>query len=254
MSTLEDQYRCQVSLQIHVHSVRSALIMDTIEALSDAGHQGPAPSSRHACYTSCQAAKPYEPVISIDPKTVFGTATSVHAEPEKPSYEVLPLEIWLLVLRDCPTSSLKNLAQVDRTLHDLASDQLLRTVVLGQGTLGNCVLDKTLENATVIKDPAAFSALVLNHKQLRWYKVTKAVFVVYKMSTFVVRLSALPLMCYYITQNCAPEDLDKFKWTVWLQKKKVITLWPLSMWKIKHSIMDTSQPVTGGALARLNST
>lgn len=240
MSTLEDLNRFTVSLQIHVLSIRSALIMDAIEVLSDAELRVLAPSVRHAFYTSSyQAANQHEHATSIDSETFSETNTSVHAEPEKPSYEVLPLEIWLLILRECPTSSLKSLAQVDNTLHDLASDQLLRTVVLGKGTLGDCVLDKTLDNATVIRDPAAFSTLVLNHKQLRWYKVTKAVFVVYRTATFVVRLSALPLMCYYITYNFAPEELDKFKWTVWLRKSKVITLWPLDMWKVNHPIMNT---------------
>lgn len=224
-------------------------MMETIEALPHAEHRGPAPSRRFAFYTSDQAAMPHEAVISIDPKTMFETKPSVHAKAEKPSYEVLPPEIWLLILRECPTSSVKNLAQVDRALHDLAADQLIRTVVLGKGTLGDCVLDKTLDNATVVKDPAAFSALVLNHKQLRWYKVTKAVFVVYKTATFVVRLSALPLMCYHITQKFASEQLDKFKWTVWLQGRKLITitLWPLNMWPARHPIMRT-EATSGRAL------
>jgi hypothetical protein len=156
-------------------------------------------------------------------------------ESEQPP-DVFPPEIWLLTLRECPTSSLKNLAQVNNTFHALASDRLLRTLVLGQGSIGHCVLDKTLDNATVIKDPAAFSTLVLNHKHLRWYKAVKTVFVIYKRTTFVVRLSALPLMCYYITQRHAPEELDKFKWTVWMQRRTVVTLWSLDMWTAKHPV------------------
>jgi len=256
MSTLAHQHRFNVSLQIHVRSVRSALIMDAIQALSGASHRAAVSPQEYAFQASYQTAAPQIPLAIIDPKVMLGTNTSIHAKPEKPSYEVLPPEIWLLVLRECPTSSLKNLAQVDKTLHDLASNQLLRTVVLGQGTLGDCVLDKTLDNASVIKDPAAFSTLVLNHKQLRWYKATKAVFVVYRTATFVVRRSALPLMCYYITHHFAPEELDKFKWTIWLQKQKIVTLWPLNMWTVKHPIMGTldtsSRPLIGGIAAQDN--
>jgi hypothetical protein len=255
MSTFEDQNHCRVSLQIHVRSVHSALIMDAIRAFSEAGHRAVLPVQGHAFHAS-RPTKLYETVAIVAPKTLFKRNTAIRNHPKQPSYEVFPPEIWLLILRECPTSSLKNLAQVDKPLHALASDQLLRTVVLGQGTLGHCVLDKTLDNATVIKDPAAFSALVLNHKQLRWYKVTKAVFVVYRTSTFVVRLSALPLVCYYITQIFAPEDLDKYKWTVWIpnEKKKVVTLWPLDMWTVKHPIMrtvDTSRyPLLGDPLVQ----
>lgn len=256
MSTFEDQIRFRVLVQTRVRSVHTASIMNASEAPSDAEHRAALPHQGYASPKSYQATTPDQDFMSTDTRTLTLMNMSVHAKPMKPSYEVLPPEIWLLILRDCPTSSLKNLAQVDKTLHDLVSDQLLRTVVLGQGTLGKCVLDKTLDNATVIKDPAAFSALVLNHKHLRWYKVTKAVFVVYRTATFVVRLSALPLMCYYITQTFAPEQLDKFKWTVWLQKRKLvtITLWPVSMWPVNHPIMDTldtsGRPLIGDIVAQ----
>jgi hypothetical protein len=204
---------------------------------------------------SIQALRKY---IRSQPVITNTKLSSINKKPcikdsEQP-YDVFPPEIWLLILRECPTSSLKNLAQVNNTFHALASDQLLRTLVLGQGSIGHCVLDKTLENATVIKDPAAFSTLVLNHKLLRWYKAVKTVFVVYKRVMFVFRLSALPLVCCYITQRHAPEELDKYKWTVWMQRRAVVTLWPLDMWTVKHPVIrnpDTSlHPLVGGSLSR----
>lgn len=225
--------------------------MENIEALTSRVQRTTSSRPRMAV----QAVRKYKRSQSLITDTELSSTNKKPCikESEQP-YDVFPPEIWLLILRECPTGSLKNLAQVNNTLHALASDQLLRTLVLGQGSIGHCVLDKTLDNATVIKDPAAFSILVLNHKHLRWYKAVKTVFVIYKRTMFVVRLSALPLVCYYITQRHAPKELDKYKWTVWIQRQAVVTLWPLDMWTVKHPVirnLDTSlHPLVGGSLSR----
>ena len=203
--------------------------MENIEALTSRVQRTTPSIQALRKYTRSQSVITNTELSSINKKPCI-------KEPEQP-YDVFPPEIWLLILRECPTSSLKNLAQVNNTFHALASDQLLRTLVLGQGSIGHCVLDETLDNATVIKDPAAFSTLVLNHKHLRWYKAVKTVFVIYKRTMFVVRLSTLPLVCYYITQRHAPEELDKYKWTVWMQRRTVVTLWSLDMWTAKHPVI-----------------
>jgi hypothetical protein len=89
----------------------------------------------------------------------------------------------------------------------------------------------------MIKDPAAFSISVLAHNQLRWYNAVKTVFVVYRSVLFVIKLSALPFVCFYITHYYALHDLDKFKYTVWLRKRVRVTLWAPHMLAAKHPIV-----------------
>jgi hypothetical protein len=176
------------------------------------------------------------------PKPPFRKKPEQPEQPEKSEspgqpYGVFPPEIWLLIMRECSTTSLKSLARTSPSVHSIASDQLLHTLVLGQGTLGRCKLDKALDNATMIRDPAAFSIAVLGHNQLRWYNAVKTVFVVYRSALFVIKLSALPFVCFYITHYYAPQDLDKFKYTLWRRKRVRVTLWAPHLWAAKHPIV-----------------
>lgn len=152
---------------------------------------------------------------------------------------VFPPDIWLQILQSCSTKSLKNISLASKTLHGMASEQLIQTLVLGQNILGTCTLDSSLTNATLIKDPAAFCRAVLENKHLRWYRAVKTVFVVWGERLYVVRVSALPLVCYYITWKYAPKDLVKYTWKVWVKTPATVTLWSPDMWPVKHAIMHT---------------
>jgi hypothetical protein len=155
----------------------------------------------------------------------------------KPPYGVFPPELWLLIMKDCPTSSVKSLARTSKRMHTLAMTQLLETVVVGQGVLGRCILPTALDNATIISDPARFSTVILNHEQLCWYGAIKTVFVVYRSGLYVIRLSALPLVCRHITARFGPqEDMMSHKWMVWTRKKVIVTLWLPGNWKVRHPV------------------
>lgn len=152
---------------------------------------------------------------------------------------VFPPDIWLHILESCSTTSLKNISLTSKTLHGLALEQLIQTLVLGQNILGTCTLNPSLTNATLIKDPAAFCRAVLENKHLRWYRAVKTVFVVWGDRLYVIRVSALPLVCYYITWKYAPKDLVKYTWKVWVKTPATVTLWSPRMWPVKHAIMHT---------------
>lgn len=153
-------------------------------------------------------------------------------------YGVFPPDIWLVILQSCSTTSLKTLCLTNKSLYALSSEQLLHTLVLGQNILGTCSpLDPSLVNATLVKDPAAFCRAVLENKYLRWHRAVKTVFVVWGKHLYVTRISALPLVCYYITWTHAPRDLVKYTWKVWVKTPAVVTLWSPEVWPVKHAIM-----------------
>ncbi|KAH0153732.1 hypothetical protein KCU67_g9344, partial [Aureobasidium melanogenum] len=103
---------------------------------------------------------------------------------------VFPPDIWLEILQWCPTTSLKNLCLTSKTLHSLASEQLIQTLVLGQNILGTYSLSPSLNNATLVKDPAAFCRAVLENKHLRWFRAVKTVFVVWgkRLILFIINV------------------------------------------------------------------
>ncbi|CAD0106292.1 unnamed protein product [Aureobasidium uvarum] len=170
-------------------------------------------------------------------KTTISTNALPTKTPKQP-YGVFPPELWLEITKQCPTRSLKTLALTNKYLHAISSDQLLRTVILlGENSLGEFKLDPSLDKATLIKDPATFNRLVLEHRSLRWYKAVKTVFVVKNERLYVTRRSALPLVCYYITWHYAPRELVKYTWKVWVKSPIVVTLWPPETWPFKHSAM-----------------
>jgi hypothetical protein len=227
--------------------VQAAVLMDTIDALDGAVKQNPAMTIPAAETLAIPQSDEKETKAEVQDETKdFSAWLALPRIPNwtgprpfiaKPPYGFFPPEIWLLIMKDCPTSSVKNLARTSKKMHKLAMSQLLETVVLGQGLLGRYTLPEALDNATMISDPALFATSILNHKQLYWYKAVKTVFVVFRSGLYVTRRSALPLVCRHITARFGPqEDLESYKWMTWTRQKVIVTLWLPGTWMVEHPI------------------
>jgi hypothetical protein len=238
IATFNHQDRFVVTLKVPNRSAKAEKLMDAIDALDRATH-------RVQAETEDQAIPPTEAIsISLPEKTNQAedheeTGKFAHWFPlppntswtgpkpfiAKPPFGCFPPEIWLMIMKGCPTPSIKNLARTSKNMNQLAMTQLLDTVVLRQGLLCRHTLPSGLDNATVIGNPALFSTVILNRKQLYWFTAVKTVFMVYRSRLYVVRVSALPLVCHHITARFGPqEDLSSYKWMVWTRKKVIVTL------------------------------